>query len=83
MARSKSSNRWLEEHVNDPFVKQAQVDTRGYLKNLRNRMRTYIDGGGDIIGSVQVDQSEFDYLDLFDALAGRNAQTVYQQMEWE
>ncbi len=26
MARSKSSNRWLEEHVNDPFVKQAQLD---------------------------------------------------------
>jgi 23S rRNA (uridine2552-2'-O)-methyltransferase len=26
MARSKSSNRWLEEHVNDPFVKRAQVD---------------------------------------------------------
>ncbi len=26
MARSKSSTRWLEEHVNDPFVKQAQID---------------------------------------------------------
>jgi 23S rRNA (uridine2552-2'-O)-methyltransferase len=26
MARSKSSNRWLEEHVNDPFVKKAQMD---------------------------------------------------------
>ncbi|UTA47202.1 23S rRNA (uridine(2552)-2'-O)-methyltransferase RlmE [Simiduia sp. 21SJ11W-1] len=26
MARSKSSNRWLEEHVNDPYVKRAQVD---------------------------------------------------------
>lgn len=26
MARSKSSNRWLDEHVNDPFVKKAQVD---------------------------------------------------------
>jgi len=26
MARSKSSNRWLEEHVSDPFVKKAQVD---------------------------------------------------------
>ncbi|RUM55483.1 MAG: 23S rRNA methyltransferase, partial [Marinomonas sp.] len=23
MARSKSSNRWLEEHVNDPYVKKA------------------------------------------------------------
>lgn len=26
MARSKSSNRWLDEHVNDPYVKQAQID---------------------------------------------------------
>ena len=26
MARSKSSSRWLEEHVNDPFVKKAQMD---------------------------------------------------------
>lgn len=26
MARSKSSARWLNEHVNDPFVKQAQKD---------------------------------------------------------
>lgn len=26
MKRSKSSRRWLDEHVNDPFVKQAQKD---------------------------------------------------------
>jgi 23S rRNA (uridine2552-2'-O)-methyltransferase len=26
MARSKSSSRWLHEHVNDPYVKQAQKD---------------------------------------------------------
>jgi 23S rRNA (uridine2552-2'-O)-methyltransferase len=26
MPRSKSSNRWLQRHVNDPFVKQAQRD---------------------------------------------------------
>lgn len=26
MARSKSSNRWLDEHVNDPYVKKAQID---------------------------------------------------------
>lgn len=26
MARSKSSKRWLDEHVNDPFVKKAQLD---------------------------------------------------------
>lgn len=26
MARSKSSRRWLQEHVNDPYVKQAQKE---------------------------------------------------------
>lgn len=26
MARSKSSHRWLQEHINDPYVKQAQKD---------------------------------------------------------
>lgn len=26
MARSKSSNRWMNEHVNDPYVKKAQLD---------------------------------------------------------
>jgi 23S rRNA (uridine2552-2'-O)-methyltransferase len=26
MAKSKSSRRWLDEHVNDPYVKQAQKD---------------------------------------------------------
>jgi 23S rRNA (uridine2552-2'-O)-methyltransferase len=26
MARSKSSNQWLQEHVSDPYVKQAQRD---------------------------------------------------------
>jgi len=64
-------------------LQQAQADTRDYLANLRSRMREYIDAGGDIIGSVDVDQSEFGYLDQFEALAGRNAQTVFDQMEWE
>jgi glyoxylase-like metal-dependent hydrolase (beta-lactamase superfamily II) len=64
-------------------LREAQADTRDYLANLRSRMREYIDGGGDIIGSVDVDQSEFGYLDQFEALAGRNAQTVFEQMEWE
>lgn len=62
---------------------QAQADTRDYLLNLRSQMRDYIDAGGDIIGSVDVDQSDFAYLDQFDALAGRNAQAAFAEMEWE
>ncbi|MDD9709239.1 MBL fold metallo-hydrolase [Seohaeicola sp. SP36] len=62
---------------------QSQADTRDYLHNLRERIRVHIEDGGDIIGSVNVDQSAFAYLDQFEALAGRNAQAVFQQMEWE
>ncbi len=61
----------------------ATADTYDYLVNLRNRMRAYIDEGGDIIGSVNVDQSAFAYLENFDGLARRNAQQVFSEMEWE
>lgn len=64
-------------------LERAQADTRDYLRNLRDRMRAYIDDGGDITGSVEVDQSNFTYLNQFDSLARRNAQAVFEQMEWE
>lgn len=62
---------------------EARADTYDYLVNLRARIEEHIDAGGDIIGSVEVDQSDFARLDLFDSLAKRNAQTVFEQMEWE
>src|SRR5690606_20838421 len=41
MPRSKSSNRWLEEHVNDPYVKKAQVD--GYRSRASYKLLELID----------------------------------------
>lgn len=35
------------------------------------------------MGAPKGDQSAFAYLKQFEALAGRNAQTAFQQMEWE
>ncbi|MBT8411690.1 MAG: MBL fold metallo-hydrolase, partial [Octadecabacter sp.] len=61
----------------------ARADTYDYLINLRTQMAAHIDAGGDIIDSVNIDQSAFARLDQFAALAGRNAQTAFQQMEWE
>ncbi|AHM03785.1 SoxH protein,-like protein [Roseibacterium elongatum DSM 19469] len=61
----------------------ARADTRDYLVAMRAAMRAHIDAGGDILGAVAVDQSAFEHLDQFEALAGRNAQTLFQQMEWE
>lgn len=41
MARSKSSNRWLDEHVNDPYVKQAQKD--GYRSRASYKLLELIE----------------------------------------
>ena len=61
----------------------ARADTYDYLINLRTQMAAHIDAGGGIIDAVDVDQSAFARLDQFEALAGRNAQTAFEQMEWE
>ena len=70
-------------HGNPVPLATATGDTYDYLVNLRTRMGAYIDEGGDIIGSVNVDQAAFSYLENFEGLAKRNAQQVYSEMEWE
>ena len=62
---------------------RARADTYDYLMNLRRQIGALIDEGGDIMEAPVVDQSAFAYLEQFDSLARRNAQTAYQQMEWE
>ncbi len=64
-------------------LETARTDTYEYLKNLRSQIRKHIEADGAIIDSVKVDQSAFSHLDQFEALAGRNAQAVFEQMEWE
>ncbi|MGB0960523.1 MAG: MBL fold metallo-hydrolase [Halocynthiibacter sp.] len=62
---------------------RAQSESLDYLVNLRTKMGTLIEEGGDIYDAVKIDQSAFSELKQFDALAGKNAQAVYQEMEWE
>ncbi len=61
----------------------ARRDTYDYLVNLRTQIGALIDEGGDIMDAPQIDQSAWAYLEQFDALAGRNAQATYEEMEWE
>ena len=70
-------------HGQATTMQQARADTYDYLMNLRSKIGTLIDADGDIMDAPKVDQSAFGYLEQFEALAGRNAQTAYQQMEWE
>lgn len=70
-------------HGHATTMERARADTYDYLMNLRTRIGALLKAGGDIIDSPKIDQSSFSYLEQFYALAGRNAQTAYQQMEWE
>jgi len=61
----------------------AKADTLDYLSFLRETVGTFMDSGGDISQVGKLDQSRFAYLANFELLSGRNAQQVYQHMEWE
>jgi len=70
-------------HGGPTTMEHARADTYDYLMNLRAQIGALLDEGGDILAAPLVDQSGFAYLEQFDSLAGRNAQTAFQQMEWE
>lgn len=70
-------------HGNATTMNRARSDTYEYLMLLRREIGSLIDSGGDIMAAPDIDQSGFAYLEQFEALAGRNAQMAFEQMEWE
>ncbi len=70
-------------HGKATSLEKAKAQTLDYLVSLRKQMAIHIENGGDMIGSVKVDQSQFSNLLQFDALSRRNAQQVYSEMEFE
>jgi glyoxylase-like metal-dependent hydrolase (beta-lactamase superfamily II) len=76
-------NHVVPGHGAPSTLPRAKADTYDYLVNLRNQIGAHIEKGGDMIGSVKVDQTAFKHLEQFDALAGRNAQAVFAEMEFE
>ncbi len=70
-------------HGKPTDILTAAAHTYDYLSHLRDAIGAHIENGGDIITSVEIDQSEFAYLQNFDLLARRNAQAVFEAMEWE
>lgn len=64
-------------------ITTARADTSDYLGFLREAVGEFMDDGGDISQVGTLDQSRFSYLQSFDLLKGRNAQQVFQEMEWE
>lgn len=70
-------------HGHPTDLQTARQDTLHYLLMVRDTVQQIIDKGGDIYDALAVDQSDFAYLEQFEALSGRNIQTAYQQLEWQ
>jgi len=70
-------------HGKPTTLAEATIDTYDYLVFLRAAIGDFIDQGRDMTEIGSLDQSEFAYLQNFDAIAGRNAQQVFIEMEWE
>jgi glyoxylase-like metal-dependent hydrolase (beta-lactamase superfamily II) len=70
-------------HGHATTLERADADTYGYLNFLRQAVADFMQAGGDLSDISQVDQSRYNYLHNHDILAGRNAQKVYTELEWE
>ena len=64
-------------------LSSADADTYDYLVFLRESVSAFIESGGDITDIGSVDQSKFSHLLNYKTLAGRNAQQVFTELEWE
>ena len=62
---------------------KAREDTYGYLVFLRDTVSAFMEEGGGIENVGKLDQSNYKYLKNYDTLKGRNAQRVYEELEWE
>ncbi|WP_455202091.1 MBL fold metallo-hydrolase [Kaarinaea lacus] len=64
-------------------LKKARTDTYDYLVFLRDAVSAFMEDGGGIENIGKLDQSRYEYLKNYDTLKGRNAQRVYEELEWE
>jgi hypothetical protein len=70
-------------HGSVTTLEKAQADTYDYLVMLRKKVGELLNRGIGMEEVGKIDQSGFRHLKFYDQLKGRNAQQVYQEMEWE
>ena len=70
-------------HGRPADLSRATADSYDYLIFLREAVQVFMEEGHGMEEIGKVDQSRFSYLDNFDSLNGRNAQRVYEELEWE
>ena len=62
---------------------EASAHSYDYLVFLRKAVADFMEAGGGIEDIGKLDQSRFSFLLNYENLKGRNAQRVYEELEWE
>ena len=70
-------------HGKPTTLAAAKKDTYDYLVFLRKSVAEFIKVGGGIENIGKLDQRSYSYLKNYDILKGRNAQQVFQELEFE
>jgi glyoxylase-like metal-dependent hydrolase (beta-lactamase superfamily II) len=70
-------------HGNPSDLTVSTKDTYQYLLFLRNSIAKILDNDGDMLEASKIDQSNFSYLKNHESIAGKNAQWVFEQMEFD
>ena len=70
-------------HGHPAPLSRAVAETGDYLIYLRDSVRKIVKAGGTMTDAARIDQSRFRYLAGSNELAGRNAQAVFEQLEFE
>jgi glyoxylase-like metal-dependent hydrolase (beta-lactamase superfamily II) len=68
-------------HVSD--LQEAKAHTHDYLVFVRKAVSDFMESGRGIEDIGKLDQSSFSFLLNYETLKGRNAQRVYEELEWE
>ncbi|MGB0466862.1 MAG: MBL fold metallo-hydrolase [Pontibacterium sp.] len=70
-------------HGHPTDLKTVKRDTLDYLLFLRKAVGQLLEEGGEMQEVSNIDQSRFSYLKVYDQIHVRNAQRVFEEMEWE
>jgi len=70
-------------HGHAVALETAQKDTYEYLVYLVENISQMLDEGVELLDAVELDQSQFSYLKVFDEISRKNAQGVYEQLEFD
>ena len=70
-------------HGHATTLQEARAHSYDYLVFLRKGVSNFMESGGGIEDIGKLDQSKFSFLLNYENLKGRNAQRVYEELEWE